>query len=695
MPTGEHILYLTGFIIIIAVVAGFVIAVRRAYRFYTHSRIFEDVVERSVIGYVYYDGKGRYWRHNKAAEKFLPVVCGHEQKLKTVRDLIDHLQDHAIDLEGLERKALHRSLFPEGTYEGFTEVVGWGTDKQCLVRVEQTAANGTVAKIIDISDYCKQQELLSILSQSHHELGVAINATEIGIIISDPKMHGNPVTFVNRHFSELTGLHRNEIEGNDWRFILDLLQNDAAYAALDNGFKNKKKTEIEISYKNSVNTKWFALQVSPVSKADGKADLFVGILTDITTNKIQEAHSFQAQRLEALGQLAGGVAHDFNNILSIVDGYSRMSITAAESGEFEKISYNLERVRAAVDRGAGLTRQLLAFGRQKVTTSGPMDLGSFVLENMSLLKPLVTPSIELKADAPRKGLCVHCPSDVIGNMLINLVVNAKDAMPDGGTITIHVDPCDEDALPSALKAEKDDGARYVCISVADTGEGIPEEIIGKIFDPFFTTKPAGKGTGLGLSMVYGLVREMEGHIEAHSSPGEGTVIAIYLPLFAAAPVREITGDSSIPENMTFEGYTVLVVEDEPDLLDLVVDLMERCSFSVLRAANAEEALIAQEEHEGPLDLLLTDVVMPGINGIRLSELVRSVRPETQVILMSGYPSHGEMARYKMPSDALLISKPVNENALMSLVYKVLSENALTPGDPENPPEQGKEKGEVL
>ena len=168
MLAGDFFLYFTGLIIIIAVLCGFVIAVRRTIRFYAHARMYEDVVERSVIGYVYYDEKGRYRQHNGSATRFLPVLDEENKRPQTVKDLIACLQDHAIDLGEIERKALHRSLFPQGTYEGFTEVIGCGQDRQCLVRVENTACHGTVAKLLDISDFCKQQELLAILSQSHH-----------------------------------------------------------------------------------------------------------------------------------------------------------------------------------------------------------------------------------------------------------------------------------------------------------------------------------------------------------------------------------------------------------------------------------------------------------------------------------------------------------------------------------------------
>lgn len=376
------------------------------------------------------------------------------------------------------------------------------------------------------------------------------------------------------------------------------------------------------------------------------------VIEDNTETKIREGQYLQAQRLEALGQLAGGVAHDFNNILSIIDGYARIAKKTIK-GECEALNY-LDHIMQAVQRGSALTSQLLTFGRHKVTRDKVIDLGRLVRDQEPLIGPLMDASIALSIRTEH-GVHVEAAQDGICQILLNLCINARDAMPDGGNMIIDC-------------GRSDDGRAK--IEIIDTGCGMTPDVKAKMFDPFFTTKDPGKGTGLGLSMVYGMVKDMNGEIFVSSKPGNGTIFTILLPLSDKAPaVHELIEppDGKIHLN----GFTALVAEDEPDLLNLVSGMMEEMGATVLKASNGSEALLLQEQYEGAIDLLLTDVVMPDVNGVKLAELFGECRPNSTVMFMSGYPANGQMARVKLPEGALLMPKPVDFEKLSAIVKSVV------------------------
>lgn len=397
---------------------------------------------------------------------------------------------------------------------------------------------------------------------------------------------------------------------------------------------------------------WYRFHFIPFSRRD---PFCLIVIEDTTDHKIREGQYFQAQRLEALGQLAGGVAHDFNNILSIIDGYARIGKKAVADNE-EAVSY-FERIMQSVQRGASLTNRLLTFGRHKVVKDGVVDLGQLVKDQESLLRPLIDASIALTIMA-EDNVFVAAPPDNICQILLNLCINSRDAMRDGGTLSIE---CARTKNSRAI------------LRVTDTGEGIEPAIKAKIFDPFFTTKDQGKGTGLGLSMVYGLVKDMKGEIDVVSKPGEGASFTITLPLSESKPpLHEMTEDEN--GHIRLDGFTALIAEDEPALLDLVSGMVEEIGIKVLRATNGNEALMIQDEYDGDIDFLLTDVVMPELNGVKLAELFGSVRPESRVMFMSGYPASGQMARVSLPDSAYFMPKPVEFNKLCEILKTMTDEH---------------------
>lgn len=390
---------------------------------------------------------------------------------------------------------------------------------------------------------------------------------------------------------------------------------------------------------------WYRLHFIPYAQ---KNQYCLVVIEDTTDRKIMEGQYFQAQRLEALGQLAGGVAHDFNNILSVIDGYARLARKSFDE-EMEATKY-IDHIKNAVQRGAALTGQLLTFGSHKVVKDSIIDLGALVKEQESLLRPLMDASIFLSIKVD-ENVFIQVTPDVICQILLNLCINARDAMPGGGRLIVEVEKSVEG---------------LAVFRVIDTGCGMPPEVRAKIFDPFFTTKDQGKGTGLGLSMVYGLVKDMGGDIDVYSKVGEGTAITIKVPLTDTPPLkREVSIDEA--GNMHLDGFTALVAEDEPDLLNILSGYLEDMGIHVLRASNGNEALSVQDSYDGEIDFLLTDVVMPEMNGAHLAELFESVRPNSRVMFMSGYPEKSLMNRVKLPEGAVMMSKPLNMEKLSSVI----------------------------
>jgi PAS domain S-box-containing protein len=352
---------------------------------------------------------------------------------------------------------------------------------------------------------------------------------------------------------------------------------------------------------------------------------------------------FQAQKMESIGQLTGGIAHDFNNLLSVLSsGLEVLAMQRGESGD-TRDTRTIDSMRRAVDRGARLTQQLLAFARQQPLQAETCSVNRIITGFESVLRRAGNTSIEFEIDLERKAHSAVIDSARLESALLNLVVNARDAMPEGGLITIatrNVTLGDHEA--GSLKA-----GDYVRITVSDTGTGMPPEVVARAFEPFFTTKEVGKGTGLGLSQVYGFIKQSEGEVVIESRPGVGTTIAIYLP--AAA--------SEVQEDRRGHVERVLIVEDEPDLMDVAASLFASMGYEVVTASSGREAMDVLEQRE--VDILFTDVVMPnGMDGIELASYTRTHYPDTKIMLASGYPLPALKQRHGQDlKDFAFVNKP--------------------------------------
>ena len=394
-----------------------------------------------------------------------------------------------------------------------------------------------------------------------------------------------------------------------------------------------------------------------------------GVTRDVTERVHLEEQLRNAQQLEAIGRLAGGVAHDFNNILSIIMGHGELLL--ATVGKDEGARSGLQQIRRAADRAASLTQQLLAFSRRQVLQPKVLDLNEAVADVQKMLSRVIGEDIELVAKLPQSLKSVKADPGQIEQVLMNLAINARDAMPHGGKLVMETANVDLTAEQSQ-KLELDPGS-YVMLKVIDSGHGMDPGTLQHIFEPFFTTKSMGKGTGLGLATVYGIVKQSGGSIRARSDTGSGSEFRIYLPA-AAESARRVQGATG-GEAVRGGRETILIAEDEPDLRELTCLFLEGFGYKVLSAGSAEQAIRMAETHAEPIDLLLSDVIMPGMSGRQLAEKLLSKRPTTKIIYMTGYTDDMVAQHRVLEPGVQLLQKPFTKLELAAKVRSTLDGNS--------------------
>ncbi len=376
----------------------------------------------------------------------------------------------------------------------------------------------------------------------------------------------------------------------------------------------------------------------------------------------------QSQKMEAIGQLAGGVAHDFNNLLGVIIGYSELLLRDLAAGS--PAARRMTEIRNAADRAASLTTQLLAFSRRQVLQPRVLDLNSVVSEAREMLARVISENVEIVTVlAPGLGR-VRADPGQIHQVILNFAVNARDAMPDGGTLTLET----RNVVLDGGAAERHPGlapGRYVALLVSDTGPGMPPEVLEHMFEPFFTTKEQGQGTGLGLATVYGVVTQSGGHVEVESAVGRGTTFKVYLPLADPDPY-EAAAPSAPPASPS---ETVLLVEDAEALREMVQEILEAEGYRVIAAEDAERALDVAAAHEGPIALVITDVVMPGLSGPAAAERLKVLRPDIRVLFMSGYTDEAIGRQGVIGRETHFIQKPFSADALLRKVREVLDQRS--------------------
>ena len=389
---------------------------------------------------------------------------------------------------------------------------------------------------------------------------------------------------------------------------------------------------------------------------------------DVTSHKKLERELRQSQKMEAVARLAGGVAHDFNNLLGVITGYAELLMR--QLPEESPYRQRLERILKASDRAAVLTQQLLAFGRRQVLQPKVLMLTSVVTEVKEMLRHVIREDIEIVTRcAPDLWPVLADPSQ-IEQVLVNLAINARDAMPDGGRLTFDLTNAAEVTFAPNGSGN---GARgpHVVLAVSDTGHGMEEKTLSRLFEPFFTTKESGKGTGLGLATVYGIVRQSGGHIEVESEPGRGSTFRVYLPRAAAVTQQAFASRGAEADQAALHGSeTILLVEDEEALRLVLSETLGEAGYTVLSASSCIAAVALARAHAGPIQVLLTDVIMPEMNGLALVERIRSVRPDVTVLFMSGYTD--DVLGQVLDPGVHFIQKPFLREVLLQKIRDVLA-----------------------
>ncbi len=375
----------------------------------------------------------------------------------------------------------------------------------------------------------------------------------------------------------------------------------------------------------------------------------------------------QAQKLESIGRLAGGIAHDFNNVLSVIIGYSDMLLTLVSPDD--PMREPIQLIHDSGNRAEILTRQLLAFSRKQVLEKKVISINTLVQDFLKILGKIAGEDIIFTTCLAEEGCIVEADPGQIEQIIMNLIVNARDSMPGGGEIIIETAEVQLDGHYVDTKHREVKAGKYVLLAVSDTGEGMDEEVLPKIFDPFFTTKEQGKGTGLGLATVYGIVKQHDGYIYAYSEKDKGTIFKIYFPV--SDKTSEGTESEFAAASVLHGNETILIVDDNTSIRQLIVDMLKPLGYKCLQAGSGQDAIELLSEYGSEVHLLLTDVVMPGISGRELSTVVRKERPEMKVIFMSGYTENIIVNHGVLEQGINYIAKPITPSVLTQKIRRVL------------------------
>ena len=480
-----------------------------------------------------------------------------------------------------------------------------------------------------------------------------------GVIATDRR---GRVRFLNPVAEALTGWSQNEAKGRPLADVFHGVNADTG-EPVPIPSPSALKGPVNIDNTSLISKNGHRVTVddslAPVEIERGRTFGSILVFRDATKRIQSEAalleaqrQRLQAQRMEAVGRLAGGVAHDFNNLLTIIGGYADLSLKAI--GPDSPGRGGIEEIRKARDRASSLTRQLLIFSRGQPTRLEVVDLNRVVTNFEKMLRRLIGEDIRIVTRLANGPVTVQVDVGQIEQVIMNLAVNARDAMPGGGFLTLETYVKELPKSGPAPDGGESQG-RCAVLAVTDTGVGIDEQNQSRLFEPFFTTKEVGKGTGLGLSVIYGIVRSHKGHLRVNSQPGEGSVFEVYLPLAEGLPEAEPA--ALAPQQAPRGAATILLVEDNAEVRGLMRVILADLGYLVLEAADAQEALALAEKHTGPIDLLVTDLVMPGLSGLELAKRLMPVRKEMRVLYVSGYADHETAKRTLGDPSVAYLQKP--------------------------------------
>lgn len=521
--------------------------------------------------------------------------------------------------------------------------------------------------IAQVQDITARKRAEADLRQSNWTLQAIVRASPVAIVALDPQ---GRVTAWNNASEQMFGWTAQEVESlplpivpadktDEYQESLETVLGGAVFADKETKRQRKDGTLLDVS-----------LSVAPLRDAEDRVAGVLAVYADVTERKRLEAQLLQSQKLESIGRLAGGVAHDFNNLLTVINCYTDLLLKKTDQQGSQ--SDALREIRKAGEQASTLTRQLLAFSRRQVLQPKVVNLGRIVEDLKEMLQRLLGEDIHLVVGSEKELGTVKADPGQLEQVIMNLAVNARDAMPSGGRLVIEIKNIELDERYIGKGADISPGC-YVMLSVSDTGTGMNEETQRHLFEPFFTTKEAGKGTGLGLSMVWGIVKQSGGQICVYSELGKGTMFRIYLPRVEAHVVLErLPKRGAIP----WGTETILLVEDQQQLRQLTSRILTDYGYHVLEASNGEEALLLCNRQVDPIHLVLTDVVMPGITGVELGVRLRESRPDIKVVCMSGYTDDVVFRQGTLEPSVAYLEKPFTPEGLAAKVREALGGPAV-------------------
>lgn len=621
---------------------------------------FEQLFDSSPEAIAILDAKDRVMRVNAAFERLFEYAQ-EEVAGRSINDLI--APGPALD----DAKTVSRAVITEGKVVQ-KESVRYrknGIPLQVSIVGYPILSNGKQIGAFAIYRDITARRQVNAEMQS---LAAAIDQAGESIITTDSK---GAIEYVNPAFERLTGYSREEAMGKNPCFVGSGKQDRSFYTNLWETITAGNTWSGRMVNRRKDGTLYTVdCTISPVFGSEGEIDRFVAVEKDITAELRLEEDLRQAQRMESVGRLAAGVAHDFNNLLSPILGYAELLLQ--ELRPPDQRFHHAQEIQKAAQRARGLTRQLLSFGRKQMLQIQPVDLNQVATDIERLMQRALREDIELVVLPTPEPCIVMADVGQVEQILMNLAVNAQDAMPSGGKLTVEITRVELDTAYTAQHPDSKPG-RYGALSVTDTGCGMDEETKLRIFEPFFSTKGE-RGTGLGLATVYGIVKQQGGNIWVYSEPGKGTIFRIYLP---AAEDAAVPADKGTELPAALHGAeTILLVEDDQMVRDLTHAVLEKQGYTVLSAASGVEALRILQGHARAVDLLLTDVVMPEMNGKELFAEALKHRPGIKALFMSGYTDNVIVHHGVLEPDVQFLQKPFSVHGLASKVRQVLDEDPL-------------------
>jgi PAS domain S-box-containing protein len=512
-------------------------------------------------------------------------------------------------------------------------------------------------------DITARKATAAALKQSEMRYRALAEAAHDGIFIIDRE---GRIEYVNAGATEPFGVRSEDAIGKRIHDVFSREIADAMWQRVSTVFATGERHHSEDKFDTDNGEVWMDASLVPLSMNGAAPDAVMGIARDITERKRLERQFLQAQKMEAVGRLAGGISHDFNNLLTAILGYSELLMD--ELRDQPKLASDIEEIQKAGQRARRLTQQLLAFSRKQVLMPQLLDVNASIDDLHLMLRRVIGEDVTIELERGADLEPVTADPGQFEQVVINLAVNARDAMPKGGKLRLSTANTDLDA--AFVRAH--DGAvagRYVALTVRDTGVGMTGDVIAHAFEPFFTTKGVGKGTGLGLSTVYGIVKQSGGYITIDSLPGAGTTVVVYLPASreSAAQAAEPVSESAVVGG----SETILLVEDDPAVRDLMARTLASRGYHVLESQDTSDALTIAASYDAPIDLLLSDVVMPGLNGPDLAQHIIPVRPDIKLLYVSGFTSDLSLDLARMSAKMAFLAKPFTADTLGRKVRECL------------------------